>query len=117
MSTDTRPWAPDFGIKGQPYPSAGKHIGPAWAWAWQHLSDGQPVNRKELADRIAKATTVTTKTAENLLAYATKAGLLLVHARGKLQVPILVRADLHYAQHPEEAPEGYAPPRPPEVES
>lgn len=115
MSTsETRSWAPDFYPRKR-YPSAGKHIGPAWEYAWSWLDDGSVWSRKELAELMVRASgSIKTKTAENLLAQATEKGLLLIHSRGVRHTPYLVRADLYYAQHPEEAPEGYQPPRPPE---
>lgn len=115
MTTETQGWAPDFGRKeGEPFPSRGKKLGPAWMYAWAALSDGGVISRKDLAYLMAQDTDITFKTAENLLAYATKAGLLRVHSRGTHGVPFLVRTDRYYAQFPEEAPEGYEPPRPPE---
>jgi len=117
MTAETERWAPDFGRNGTPYPSRGRLVGPAWSYAWHYLGlgEGAIISRKSLADLMAFHTGVATRTAENLLRRATEAGLLLVHHRGTLRVPFLVRADLYYTRFPDEAPEGYQPPRPPEV--
>jgi hypothetical protein len=113
----TANWAPDFGRS--PYPSAGEKIGPAWRLAWEALADGKPQVRRDLAAAVALASECSPKTVENLLAEATRKGLLLISsrtpgnpARGG-RVPLLVRADVYYDANPEMRPADWKRPAPP----
>lgn len=108
-------WAPDF-YHNVPYPSGGEKIGPAWRLVWQRLEGGNPLERRQLCDRVAMEASVSPRTVENLIRKAVAVGLLVVTkrtpgnpAKGG-QRPYVARADHWYATHPELAPEGYQPP-------
>lgn len=78
--------APDFPSRGrryQPYPSSGRHIGPAWIQAYALVYNGgdEYVDSTEVANKVAETHDLAPGTILNLLRTAAGYGLLEAEVR------------------------------------